>query len=388
MAMMVAGCAQHQPHLGSAGVDGLHSRILTLDAHLDTPMHFARQGWSFGDRHGPETDLVQLDLARMEDGNLDGGFFVIYTAQGPLTAEGYANARDFALRRSDEITRTLARFPGRIELATSAEHALRIAAEGRLVALKSIENSYPIGEDLSLLAEFHRRGVRMAGPVHSTNNQFADSSTDTPRWGGLSPLGRQWVAEMNRLGIVLDASHASDAAFDQMLGLSRTPLLLSHSGSRTVFDHPRNLDDGRIRKLAQAGGAICVTSVYLSAMNLSAERAELFGRLGRIGQLSPDEQAELTRRWRALDERERMWDADFEDFMRALLYVISVAGVDHVCIGMDWDGGGGLAGIEDITGHPRMTERLLGAGYSESDIEKIWSGNVLRVLRAAEEASR
>src|SRR3546814_5458306 len=123
-----------------------------------------------------------------------------------------------------------------------------------------------------------RRGVRLAGPGHSSNNQFADAATETPRWNGLSPLGRQWVAEMNRLGMVIDASHASDDAFDQMLALSKTPLLLSHSGSRDVFDHPRNLDDARIRKLAEAGGAICVTTVYLSDMNLTPEREKLFAR--------------------------------------------------------------------------------------------------------------
>lgn len=384
MTLLLAACAPHQAQQRPPGADDLHGRMLTLDAHLDAPMHFARQGWSFGDRHGPETDLIQLDIPRMADGHLDGGFFVIYTPQGPLTQEGYAAARDSALRRSDEILNMIAQFPERIALAGSADQAERIASQGRLVAFKSIENSYPIGEDLSMLAELHRRGVRLAGPVHSSNNQFADSATDTPRWNGLSPLGRQWMAEMNRLGMVIDASHASDAVFDQMLALSRSPLLLSHSGSRTIFDHPRNLDDDRIRALARAGGAICVTSVYLSSMNLSAERAELFDRLGRIGELSPAEQAELTRLWRALDRREAMWDADFEDFMRALLHVIGVAGVDHVCIGMDWDGGGGVAGIEDITALPRLTARLQAAGFSEADIEKMWSGNILRILRAAE----
>ena len=247
-----------------------------------------------------------------------------------------------------------------------------------------MENSYSLGEDLSLLAEFQRRGVRMASPVHSSNNQFADSATDEPRWNGLSPLGAQWVAEMNRLGMMIDASHASDAAFDQMLALSKTPIILSHSGSRDVFDHPRNLDDVRIRQLAAAGGAICVSTVFLSDMNLSDERAALFASLERIGELSPTEQADLTARWRALDRTETMWAADFEDFMAALLHVIEVAGVDHVCFGADWDGGGGIAGIEDITALPKVTERLRAAGYSEADLRKMWGGNVLRILNAAE----
>lgn len=370
----------------SASNAGLHERLLTLDTHLDTPMHFARQGWSFGDRHTLADDLVQLDLPRMTDGNLDGGFFVIYTAQGPLTAAGYASALDFVRQRSDLIDATLARFSDRIGMMRSAADVERAAREGKLIAFKSMENSYALGEELALLAEFERRGVRMAGPVHSATNQLADSSTGEARWKGLSPLGRRWVAEMNRLGIVIDPSHASDAAFDQMLALSKAPLLLSHSGTKTVFDHPRNLDDDRIRKLAAAGGAICVTSVYLGPIQLGSERAAQFEQLERIGSLNSAEQADLARRWRALDVDAPLWEADFERFMAALLHVLDVAGPDHVCIGADWDGGGGIAGLEDITDLPKITARLQRAGYSEEQIAKIWSGNILRILREAERA--
>ena len=382
---LLAGCATAPRTAADAG---LHTRLLTLDTHLDTPLHFTRAGWSFADRHSVATDLAQLDIPRMADGNLDGGFFVIYTGQGPLTAEGYANARAFGLRRSDEIDATIVRHADRILPARITADATRITAAGKLVAFKSIENSYPLGEDLGLLAEFHRRGVRMAGPVHSANNQFADSATDKPRWNGLSPLGVRWVAEMNRLGMLIDASHASDAAFDQMLARSKTPLILSHSGSRTSFDHPRNLDDARIRKLAAAGGAICVTSVYLSPMQLGPERAALFAKFEEIGTLSPAEQADLNRRWRALDATDRLWTAEFETFMAALLHVIKVAGVDHVCFGADWDGGGGLSGLEDIAALPKVTARLRAAGYSEADLAKMWSGNVLRLLGKAEAATQ
>ena len=320
-----------------------------------------------------------------DHGNLDGGFFVIFTNQGPLTVEGYAAARDFALKRSDEIDATITRLSDRIGPALTPADARRLDAVGKLIAFKSIENSYPLGEDLSLLGEFYRRGVRLAGPVHSSNNQFADSATDKPRWNGLSSLGVRWVAEMNRLGMVIDASHASDAAFDQMLTLSKTPLLLSHSGSRGVFDHPRNIDDARIRKLAAAGGAICFTTIYLSNLNMTPERFELFGKHDEIGQLSSAEQTDLTRRTRELDARQAMWAADFDSYMAGLLHVIEVAGVDHVCFGADWDGGGGIAGLEDITAHPKITAALKAAGYSDADLAKMWSGNVLRILRAAED---
>ena len=280
------------------GGESLHASLLTLDTRLDTPVHFSRASWSFGDRHEYASDLAQLDIPRMADGNLDGGFFVIFTAQGPLTAQGYAAARDFALHRSNEIDATITRFSDRIGLARTSYDARRLNRAGKLIVFKSIENSYPLGEDLSSLGEFYRLGVRLAGPVHSSSNQFADSATDTPRWNGLSPLGVRWVAEMNRLGMVIDASHASDATFDQLLSLSKTPLLLSHSGSRAVFDHPRNIDDARIRKLAAAGGAICFTTIYLSDLNMTPERSELFGKHDQIGRMSPAEQTDLTVRTR------------------------------------------------------------------------------------------
>lgn len=376
----LAGCATTGPTGGEPAA--LHSRILTLDTHLDTPLHFARPGWSFADRHDLATDLAQLDIPRMQDGALDGGFFVTYTDQGPLTAKGYADALAFARARSALIDGTLAKHSDAIGTALTAADARRLNREGRLIAFKSIENSYPLGEDVSLLAEFHAKGVRMAGPVHSKNNQFADSATDTPRWNGLSPLGRQWVAEMNRLGMVIDASHSSDAAFDQLLELSKYPIILSHSSLRSANDHPRNLDEGRLRALAAKNGAMCVSTIFLSEMNMTPERAELFGMYERIGTLSPAQQADLTRRWRALDAREQMWDANFEKFIAMVLRAIEVAGPDHICFGADWDGGGGLVGIEDIAAQPKITARLKAAGYSDEDIEKMWSGNVLRILDA------
>ncbi|HMN54231.1 MAG TPA: dipeptidase [Sphingopyxis sp.] len=360
----------------------LHSRMLVLDTHLDTPLHFDRQGWNFADRHTLATDMSQLDIPRMKDGNLDGGFFAIYTDQGPLTAEGYAAALAHARKRSDAIDRMIAANSGVIGAARTADDARRLNREGKLIAFKSIENSYPLGEDLSLLKEFYDKGVRLAGPVHGANNQLADSATDKPRWNGLSPLGKQWVAEMNRLGIVIDASHSSDAPFDQLLALSKYPILLSHSSLRSAHDHPRNLDEGRLKALAAKGGAMCISTIYMSEMNMSPARAKLFADYERIGELSPAAQADLTRQWRELDKTEKMWAADFEDYMKMVLRAIEVGGVDHICFGADWDGGGGLKGIEDITALPKVTERLKAAGYSDADIEKMWSGNVLRVLAA------
>ena len=360
----------------------LHSRMLVLDTHLDTPLHFERTGWSFADRHALADDMAQLDIPRMKDGNLDGGFFAIYTDQGPLTPKGYADALAFARKRSDLIDRTIAKYPDAIAPALTAADALRLNKEGKLIAFKSMENSYPLGEDLSLLQEFYNKGLRLAGPVHSKDNQFADSATGDGRWKGLSPLGKQWVAEMNRLGIVVDASHSSDAAFDQLLALSKYPILLSHSSLRSTYDHPRNLDEGRLKALAAKGGAMCISTIFMSEMNMSPARAELFGKYEHIGQITPAEQADLNRKWRELDKTEKLWAADFDGYMKMVLRAIEVGGVDHICFGADWDGGGGLPGIEDISALPKVTERLKAAGYSDTDIEKMWSGNILRVLAA------
>lgn len=362
----------------------VHDDLLVLDTHLDTAINFGREGWDFSQAHPVEGEIAQVDLGRMAAGNLDGGFFVIFTSQGPLTAEGYRAAREHARNRSVAIDEELAKFPDVVGIATTAAEAQALNAQGKLIAFKSIENSYPTGEDLSLLREFYDAGVRMAGPVHTGTNQLADSSTDDARWNGLSPLGRQWVTEMNRLGMIIDASHSSDAALDQMLALSKAPLVLSHSSPRWAYDHPRNIDDERVRRIAAKGGAVCMSTIFMSEIDLSGERGELFDQYDFIAQMSPAEQRELSRKWRALDKTQPLWDVNVDRYMEALLHLIEVAGVDHVCFGSDWDGGGGIDGLMDITDLPAVTGRLLEAGYSRKDIEKMSGGNVMRIMRAAE----
>lgn len=386
-ALAATGCAVPAAEpITQAPPQSLHSRLLTIDTHLDTPVWFANPHWSFGDRHDWRTDLAQVDLGRMETGALDGGMFVIYTRQGPVTPQGFADARAFALNRLDEIHRTIGAYPDRIDLVTTADQAIRADRAGKRFAFISIENSYPLGEDLSLLQTFYDRGVRMAGPVHSKDNQFADSATGAGTWKGLSPLGRRWVAEMNRLGMVIDGSHSSDAAFDQLLELSTAPIILSHSGPKAKWGHNRNIDDARIRRLAAKGGAVCMNSVFLTKMVYTDERNRLDDLVARFPTLTAAEQADVTRRVRELDKVAPVQDTDFENFMTNLLYLLKVAGPDHVCMGADWDGGGGVRGFEDITALPKVTERLVAAGYSEKEIANIWSGNVLRILRAADAA--
>ena len=363
-----------------------HAQMLTLDTHLDTPELFEHPGWEFDRWHDRDFDKSQVDIPRMEQGGLDGGFFVIYTGQGELTPEGYAKARNAALVRANWIQRVVAAHPDKLTFATRAADAERIAKSGKRIVYQSIENSYPLGEDLSLLAYFHDLGVRMASPAHFRNNQFADSATDkVKKWGGFSPLGKQWIAEMNRLGMVIDLSHSSDDTFDQALALSKTPIILSHSGPKAIYDHPRNLDDERMRKLAKAGGVMQINSVYLVPFDNNKARDAVGKRQDDWWALSEADQRKLIADKALADATDPYQGADFELFMKSLLHAIAVMGVDHVGIGADWDGGGGVRGMEDITALPKITARLRKEGFKDSDIEKIWSGNVLRVLKAAED---
>ena len=364
-----------------------HEQLLVLDTHLDTPSLYEREGWDFAAWHEYAFDNTQVDIPRMEAGGLDGGFFVIYTPQRGLDPEAMATARNDALARAMAIQRVVAANPDKLALATTAADAERIHEEGRRIVFQSIENSYPLGNDLSLLPLYHRLGVRMAGPVHSKNNQFADSTTDTPRWNGLSPLGRDWVKEMNRLGMIVDASHASDAAFDQMLALSKAPIVLSHSGPRAMFDHPRNLDDARMKRLAEKGGVMFLNSIFLVAHDTSEARDAVQDRQAQWEQLSPAERRRLVADKAALDADRPYTTADFDLFMKSMLHAIAVMGVDHVGLGADWDGGGGVLGMEDITALPKITARLRKEGVSDPDIAKIMGGNLLRVMRAVERAA-
>ncbi|MFZ2998348.1 dipeptidase [Sphingobium sp.] len=377
-------------------VQQLHQSLLTLDTHLDTPASLDLPGWSIEEEHGVHSDYTQVDLPRMKKGGLDGGFWAIYTSQGPLTIEGFRKARDFAILRGVSIRNMVAADPANFTLALEAKDAAPIAAAGKRVVYMSIENAYPLGEDVSLLQTFYDMGVRVAGFAHFAHNQFADSSTDPskkPRYGGLSPLGKELLKAMNRLGVVPDASHSSDQVLDDLLALSTTPVLLTHSGCKAVYDHPRNIDDAHLKALAAKGGVIQMNAygTYLKASKPNPERqkamAALFGEMREGAKVSAEKRAELLAKRQEIDRLYPDTDrATFEDFMAHMLHALQVVGPDHVGIGADWDGGGGVTGLEDVLDLPRITNALLKAGYSEADIQKIWSGNVLRVLAAAEVA--
>lgn len=370
-----------------------HRRMLVLDTHFDTAMFLPLPGWSVMERRSWARDLTQVDYPRLVEGGVDGGFWTIYVRQGPRTPEGHAAARDRALLIALRIREMVARHPAQFALATRADDAARLAAEGRQIVYLSMENGYPLGRDLSLIRTFREIGVRMMGVVHSSNNELADSATDVkgPEWRGLSALGREMVAECNRLGVVVDASHASDLTLGQILELSTAPIVLSHSGCKAVTDHPRNVPDALLRALAAKGGVIQMNafSAYVSSLPIIPERNRALQALtvSSGGWEAIDTEAKRDAYLEARRDIERRYPqplATFDEFMAHVLHALRVAGVDHVGFSGDFDGGGGVADLMDVTGAPRITARLLAEGYSEADVAKFWGGNVLRVLRAAE----
>jgi membrane dipeptidase len=393
--LMMTACVAAEPWPEvTPEVRAVHEAALTLDTHFDSAANLARPGWDVMVRHAYEDDFTQVDHPRLVEGGIDGGFWTLYVAQGPRTPEGHAAARDTALKILLRIREMVTRNHGHFELALTAADGPRIAAAGRQVVYLSMENGYPLGRDLTLVDTFYELGVRMLGPVHFANNELADSATDPkgPEWGGLSPLGREVVAACNRLGIVLDASHASDAVLNQMLELSATPLVLSHSGCKAVFDHPRNIPDELLRALAAKGGVIQMNafSAYTAPLPQTPERnaamRDLFARFGgRAGLTTPERQAEYLAGRAELERRFPMPLATFDQFMAHVRHALKVVGPDHVGISGDFDGGGGVEGFMDVTGAPRITAALLADGWSAADIAKIWGGNVLRLLKAAED---
>ena len=371
-----------------------HDDFLVLDSHLDTPLVLDRAGFDITRRHDWQRDYAQVDLPRMREGGLDGGFWVIYTAQGPLTKRGYAKALAHARHRNRVIDEML-RAQGAISnwpCARPMPHAL--PKPENALSIKASRNAYPLGENIDLLDEFYAAGVRMVGLVHSTNNQFADSATDLKRqkWGGLSPLGRRLIRRANRLGMIVDMSHAHDEALAQAIEISATPIILSHSGAAFLHKHPRNVPDALLKKVAQSGGVIQINSLsaYLRDSRADPNRLPEFLAIYRKYQNAPGGMREnhvaFIAERRALDEKYPPDYAEFSDVMAHVFHTLEVMGPNHVGIGLDWDGGGGVNGLQDVSNLPKITAALREKSVSADTIGKIWSGNMLRLLRQAEDA--
>ncbi len=378
-----------------AGVEerarALHARMLTVDTHCDTAFNLLRPNWDIGERHDPlKRESGKIDLPRMKEGGLDAEFFAAFVGQGPRTPEGFAKARDSAARICDAVVKMTKDHADMIGLAAAPADAYRLKREGKLAAFMGLENGYPVGRDVSLVEFFYNKGVRYITLCHSSDNDICDSSTDRrePADNGLSEFGRRVVAECNRLGMIVDVSHASDKSFYDILEASKAPIIASHSSARAVCDNPRNLSDDQLRALKKNGGVvqICFLGSYVKAPAPNPERdkarKELEAKYGNLrdGGGDPAVREKAMAEFRALAEKYPQVLPTVKDLVDHIDHVRKTIGIDYVGIGTDFDGGGGVAGCNDVSGMIHVTEELMRRGYSDRDIAKIWGGNFMRVF--------
>ena len=397
-AMAAPALAQAPDPALVARARAIHERVITLDTHDDIdPRNFTKT------RNYTQRLDNQVNLPKMEEGGLDVAFFIVFVGQGPLTAEAYDKAYAQAVEKFDAVhrlTREIA--PDRIGLALTADDVRTIAASGRRVAVIGIENAYPVGTNLARIKEFHERGGRYMSLAHNGHSQFADSNTGE-RDGkylhnGLSELGRQAIAEMNRWGLMVDVSHPSKPANLQAIALSKAPVIASHSAARTLADHSRNLDDEQLQAIRKNGGVVqtvAFDSYVKTKPPDSPERAAALATAragmpaGGPGAMTDAQRAELRARIAAVDAQFPPPPmATVADFVNHIDYLVKTMGIDHVGISSDFDGGGGVAGWNGADETFNVTLELVTRSYTEEQIGKLWSGNLLRVWADVERIAR
>jgi len=393
----------------------IHERVITLDTHVDI------SAANFTAAHNYTQDLgTQVNLPRMFAGGLDAVFFIVYVGQGDMTAAGYDTAYKQAVEKFDAIHRLTNEIaPDKIELALTAADVPRIAAKAKKAALIGVENAYPLGTDLRRIKDFYDRGARYMSLAHNGHSQFSDSNTGERdgKWlhNGLSEMGRQAIVEMNRLGIMVDVSHPSKQSMMQTVALSKAPIIASHSSVRALADHSRNMDDEQLVALKKNGGVIQMVALsgYVKvAPPVSAERTAALAALrqefgipsgggpgggGGGGGGAAAALAKLSDAQRAAYQK-RLGEIDFKfpappranvsNFVAHIDYAVKLIGLDHVGISSDFDGGGGVDGWNDASETFNLTLELVRRGYTEQEIAKLWSGNLLRVMADVEKIAR
>ena len=391
---LLAACASTAP--------GKPARPLTLDTHVDIPLDYMRQS-----RYDAGGDSVlQVDLGKMERGGLDAAFFVIYVGQGPLTAEGYADAVAQAERKYSAIELLLAKNPDRIRAATSPQQVRDNHAQGLLSAMIGIENGYSLGHDLARIDAAYARGARYLGLVHAGNNDLCTSSAPNvdkgePAWGsagdtGMSEFGRAAVARANALGIMVDISHASDNCMRDALAASKAPIIASHSSARALVDHKRNIPDDLLRAIAAKGGVIQAVAykefVKHDPARAAAEKAlqEQVAKQAGDGEYDGEKHDALPAMIEGMARIQQQHPlATLDEYLDHVEHIARVAGIGHVGIAADFDGGGGITGWMDASQTGNVSAGLRKRGYSEADIGKILGGNLLRTWQAViDEAAR
>jgi membrane dipeptidase len=425
----------------------IHERVIALDTHNDIDPQNFTASCNYTMRL-----TTQVNLPKMKEGGLDASFFIVYVGQqdprnvpDALSAAGYERAYRAAIAKFDAVHRLTEQIaPNEIELALTAADVPRIAKSGKKVAVIGIENGYPIGEDIRRVKEFYDRGGRYMSLAHNGHNQLADSHTGEAtgewKWGGMSPLGRQVIQEMNRLGMMVDISHPSKATILQVIGLSKAPVIASHSSIRKLADVSRDLDDEMLMAVKTNGGVVQLNALpgflkidpkerapaiaslraefglpsgrgggggaggagggnappaaYRCPVGTASTSATAAGRGGRGAAPGPetltaDRRAEFERRMTQID---RQWPAapraTVKDFVDHMDYAVKLIGVDHVGIASDFDGGGGIDGWNSAAETFNVTLEMVRRGYTEEQIAKIWSGNLLRVWGQVEQVAR
>lgn len=381
--LLLPGCNNSGEQLKNRA-DKIHNVILSVDTHCDTPMSLEGSNFDLGLKN----DNGCVDFPRMKEGRLDAEFFAVFTAQGPRDDSSYTRVHEEALKIFDNIYNNVKKNSTMAEIALSPEDAYRLKKEGKLGIFIGVENGYPIGRDISRVKEFYDLGARYITLCHSANNDICDSSSD-PKGAennGLSGFGSEVVKEMNRLGMMIDVSHISDKSFYDVISISKAPVIASHSSCRALCSSPRNLTDDMLLSLKANGGVIqiCILSNYIKTPlpnpELDQKIMELRTKYGDIKTLT-DEQKKSFRneRWEIMNKYKKL--ATVSDVVDHIDHVVQVIGIDHVGIGTDFDGGGGVDGCKTVAEMKNITIELLKRGYSKKDIEKIWSGNIMRVFR-------
>jgi len=367
----------------------IHDRVLTLDTHADTPLRMIEPGFNMAERHDPNETGSKVDYPRMKEGGLDAIFFAAFVAQDIRDDDGNTRAKALCLQMIDSITVSTQRNSDIVGLAINPDDAYELEKEGKRAIYIGIENGYPIGKDLSNIELYYEKGVRYITLVHSSNNDLADSATDSdgPEHGGISDFGAEVVKEMNRLGIMVDVSHGNDSVFYDAIALSKAPIIASHSNARSVTDHNRNMTDEMLKLMADNGGVVQLTMLadYLREAPPNAARdsavAELRANMKPISEMTKDERLALRKSFQELNEKYPNPPATVQHVVDHIDHIVKVAGIDHVGIGCDFDGGGGIEGIFDASEVMNITIELVKRGYTEEQIEKIWSGNLIRVFK-------
>lgn len=364
-----------------------------FDGHNDVPNQLrdrvANQinGFDFedttdtGEGH-PEGRALHTDIARLRQGKVGAQFWSVYVPSNPDEAEAVQQV----IEQIDVTRRLIDSNPEALRFASTADQVERAMAEGRIASLLGMEGGHSIGSSLAVLRQLHALGARYMTLTHNSNTPWADAATDTPRHDGLTDFGKDVVREMNRLGMLVDLSHVSEATMMDALDVAKAPVIFSHSGARSVTGHPRNVPDTVLARLPENGGVVMVVALprFINE-NLRQWGAKRAAEEARLKALWLGQPAKVTEGLAAWDKANPEPKATIKDMADHIDHIRKVAGVEHIGIGGDFDGmPTGPVGFEDVRGYPLLFAELARRGYSQAELEMIASRNILRVMRAAE----